>query len=88
MSTGYFSQATLFPSETLRSYSSTEPGYLQPQIATDIMKDPLPIIAATFPVESHKKSRLEAMTATIAYFIRVGNTLFSAQFVKNGPNLG
>ena len=28
------------------------------------------------------------MTASIAYFIRVGNTLFSSQFVRNGPNNG
>ena len=82
----YLSQAIFSPASFLLWCSSSEPGYLQPQMATNTMKPPVHIMAFMFPVVNHMITKLDIIVNTIAYLNLVGNTLFSPQFLRNGPN--
>jgi len=72
----YLSQAIFSPASFLLWCSSSEPGYLQPQMATNTMKPPVHIMAFMFPVVNHMITKLDIIVNTIAYLNLVGILFF------------
>ncbi len=82
----HLNQAIFSPADLRLSYSSVVLGYLQQYIATNIINPPVHNAAFVLPVAKYVNATVVDIVAIIKYLSFIGNTFFSLQLVRNGPN--